>query len=633
MGTLAVLGLAVLCAAALSLGRLLELYVDWLWFAELGCRRVFLTTLAWESAAGTCGGLAVFALLYGNWRLARPGEAGAPPTGDLPDKIRKFMPWTCLAVAALAGLSFGREWRVWLPWLRAVPFGKSDPLFGLDLGFYLFSLPAWRVLQGALSLFSTLAAVLAAGAYVLNGDIAWEGGRPRLGGRAARHLLAAAALVLFAWAWGDWLDRYGLLTRPGHAFFGAAYADVHARLPGLAVSALASLAAALGLLVLSARRAPPGMKLALGLFLGAFAVRAAAVRLVPELLQRFVVLPNEIALEEPFIARNIAMTRAAYGLEAVRERDFPAEPSVTPAELADHRGTLENVPIWDERPLLASLAQLQEIRPYYRFAAVYNDRYRIGGRYRQVLLSARELDAAKLPSRTWINEKLAYTHGYGLVMGLVNESGPEGQPVLLVKDIPPSGPPGLEVARPEIYFGNLARGWVAVGSRAREFDFPRSDDNVYSSYGGSGGIVVGGPLRRLALALRLSSLKLLLSRDITAQSRVLLRRDILERALAITPFLDYDRSPYLALAEGRLVWILDAYTRGRTYPYATPFGGVNYIRNSVKVTVDAYTGETRFYAAQPQEPVLRAWDAVFPGLFRPLAEMPPALREHLRHPR
>jgi uncharacterized membrane protein (UPF0182 family) len=488
-----------------------------------------------------------------------------------------------------------------------------------------------RGLQAVCALLLALGMLPALAVYLPARAVRFEGGAPRVDPGPSRHLHLLAALLLAVLACRSWLNRYELVLGSEHVVFGATYADAKAALPAWTLLAAVCLAAAVFLAWVAARRAP--VRRETGAAAAAVFLAYAAARIGPLLVQRFVVLPNEIAAERPYIERNIAMTREAFGLKRVEERLFPAEASLTPGDLSGHADTLENIRIWDYRPLYETFGQLQEIRPYYRFAGVDSDRYWIAGRYRQVMLSARELDSFKLSSRIWINENLTYTHGYGLVMGTVNDASPEGQPRLLVRDIPPAAPAGLEVSRPEIYFGELTHSWAVVNTRAKEFDYPRGGENAYCEYGGRGGIPLSGILRRLALSIKVRSLKMLLSSDVSARSRLLLRRNILERVAAISPFIGYDNDPYLVLAGGRLVWVLDGYTRSRFYPYSTPMGGINYIRNSVKATVDAYDGTVRFYAVDPGEPVLRAYTRAFPGFFRPLDEMPGEVRAHLRAPR
>lgn len=633
---------ALLIGVGLSFGRLLDVYVEWLWFSGLGYGSVFGTALKAKLVSGLAGTTAAFAVLAGNYlfakRLADPSGAGGDPTpfhpGDATiEKVHKIAPWGLLALSVMAGVTFSGHWHTFLAWINGGAFAEADPLFGRDIGFYVFSYPILRLAQGALLYLLVLGALVALAVYFTNKDFRLAAGvSPRMGPGAQRHLAVVVALMFIAKGWGYWLDRYALLFSPDNVVFGATYSDVYARLPALTILAPLCLLAGAAIIASLFTERLATWRTAVLWGAAVFLFSALGTRLVPDLLQRFRVQPNEIALETPFIERNIRMTRDAYGLSKTEERPFPAELSLTGRDLERNRATTENIRLWDHRPLLDTFGQLQEIRPYYRFAQVDNDRYRTPDGYRQVTLSARELDSSSLASRIWINERLSYTHGYGLVMGPVNEATSEGQPALFIKDIPPVSTPGFEVDRPEIYYGELTHGYAITNTLAKEFDYPRGDENAYADYKGKGGVRLSGFFRRLAFVLKFDSLKILLSSYVTRDSRILFWRGVAERAVHLAPFLALDGDPYLVLADGRLVWILDAYTRTDRYPYASRTGGFNYIRNSVKITVDAYDGAVGFYAVDVDEPILAAYSRAFPGMFRPLSAMPGSLREHLRYP-
>ena len=355
-------------------------------------------------------------------------------------------------------------------------------------------------------------------------------------------------------------------------------------------------------------------------------------RLYGDVIQRFVVAPNEQAREAPYIANNIAATRKAFGLDAVDERELSGDAELTRDDIARNRATLENVRLWDHAPLLDTFGQIQEIRTYYEFASVDNDRYRIGGSLRQVMLSARELNSNNLPSRTWVNERLTYTHGYGLTLGPVNQVTSEGLPVLFVRNIPPETIADLKIDQPSIYFGERANDWVIVRTSTPEFHYPRGEKNETTRYSGRGGVALGSLWRKLLFALRFGSYQIVLNDGIGAESRVLFNRNIRQRVATIAPFLIFDQDPYLVLANGRLYWLFDAYTTSALYPYSTPAGGVNYIRNSVKFIIDAYDGTTTAYLADPRDPIAATYARIFPSLFKPMADMPAAIREHVRYP-
>jgi hypothetical protein len=360
----------------------------------------------------------------------------------------------------------------------------------------------------------------------------------------------------------------------------------------------------------------------------------AGLGIAPALLQSYRVKPNELALERPYIENNIRMTRQAYALDRVEEKDFAAEDNLTPAVLDRNNLTVKNIRLWDHRPLLVTYGKLQEIRTYYKFRDVDVDRYTLNGEYRQVMLSARELSYRDLPSRGWINEHLTYTHGYGLVASPVNRITPEGLPDFFIKDIPPSVGGGIpKITRPEIYYGEIGNEYVFVRTRSQELDYPSGDQNVYTRYEGKGGIPVDSLLRKVAFAARFGALNVLLSNDLTPESRVMIYRDVAARVQEAAPFLKFDRDPYVVItADGRLMWMIDGYTTSDRYPYATPVRGFNYIRNSVKATVDALDGTVSYYVADPEDPLIRTYARAFPALFKPIDQMPKDLQIHVRYP-
>src|SRR3989441_779211 len=433
-------------------------------------------------------------------------------------------------------------------------------------------------------------------------------------------------------AGGFWLDRFELVFSPRGTVFGASYTDIHASLPALGVLAVVSGVAALACLAQIAR---PGLRLlAVGLIVLGL-VWVIGLGIYPALLQRFSVTPNELVAERPFIEHNIRMTRQAYGLDRIEERSFPADETLDARALERNAPTIENIRLWDHRPLLRTFGQLQEIRTYYKFVDVDNDRYTMNGEYKQLMLSTRELSYAHLQSRIWINEHLTFTHGYGVVVGPVNRITPEGLPEFLVKDIPPQSTGGFPaITRPEIYFGEVSNEYALVRTRQQELNYPSGDQNVYTTYAGTGGIPIGSFVRKLLFAIRFGEIKILLSNDLTAESRIMIYRAVVERVRQVTPFFKFDRDPYMVVTDdGRLVWMLDGYTTTTRYPYSDPVPGVgNYVRNSVKVTIDAYHGAVRYYLADLTDPIVRAYSRAFHGLFQPLDAMPADLRAHLRYP-
>jgi len=445
--------------------------------------------------------------------------------------------------------------------------------------------------------------------------------------------LILIALILLLKAVGYLLDSYELVYSSRGAAFGASYTDIYAILPALRIlTALALVAAVLCVLQMSR----PGFRYLIGGVAVLVLVHAVGLNLYPSLIQRFHVVPNEVEAEKPFIERNIKSTRLAYGLDKVESKDFPAEEKLTAADLKRNESTIKNIRLWEHRPLLATYAQLQEIRTYYKFVDVDNDRYMINGTYRQTMLSARELSHQHLPSRIWINEHLTYTHGYGLVFGPVNQVTPEGLPEFFVKDIPPVVTiESLKITRPEIYYGELANDYVFVKTTARELDYPAGDQNIYTSYEGRGGVPIDSFWRKLLFSAHQATLRIALSQDIVGQSRILLHRQIQERVKKIAPFITFDRDAYLVIAQGgRLFWIIDGYTISDRFPYSEPMRrrGMNYIRNSLKAVVDAYNGTVNFYLSDPEDPIILTYGKIFPELAKPLDQMPEDLRAHIRYP-
>jgi len=617
-----------------------ELYTDWLWFREVGFEPVFWRSLGAKLGAGGVGFLVAFGLLAANLHLALRTlrrrrfaimtDAGPSVIDVDPGRVRPLFYAGAVLVALFVGVYAASHWDTILLYLYAVPFGRSDPILGRDVGFYVFELPFLRLVRGLLLVLVLVAAAGSAAVHVAAGNLAFDARRGVVASSSAlRQLAALAAAVLLLLAFGAWLRIPELLLERSGIIQGASYVDVHARMPALRLLVLVCVVGAgLALYQATVRSFWPILAAAaLYLFVSVGGVVWAAV------LHRFVVAPDEQVRETPYIVHHIAATRAAFALDDVEERELSGEAQLDRADLLRNAATLENVPLWNEAPLLDTFSQIQEIRTYYDFASVDNDRYVIDGEYRQIMLSARELDSASLPSRTWINERLTFTHGYGLTLGPVNEVTPEGLPVLFIKDLPPVSSVDLEVTQPAIYYGELSNDHVFVDTETPEFDYPKGDDNVFASYRGEGGIPLEGFARRLLFAIRFRSTDTLFSPSLTPESRVMLYRRIADRVRRIAPFLAYDPDPYPSISDGRMVWIQDAYTTSERYPYAASAGGrISYIRNSVKATVDAYHGTTRFHLIDPDDPVAATLGRAFPGLFTPLAEMPEDLRTRLRYP-
>jgi uncharacterized protein len=634
--------LVLLFVLLLVLPALIQLAAEWPWFGALGYQRVFATRLVAQLLLGGVTGGVAFAFLYANLRVAQRGltpnplvlvfSAGAPPV-DVTQLLRRLALPAAFGLALLFGVGVKSSWLSVLQFLHRTPFDATDPVFGRDLGYYVFTVPVVAGVLGLITALTTFALVAVIGLYVLRRDVVVFGRRVTVEPSARLHLALLIALLFLLAALRVYFVRLpGLLYSTTGPLIGASFADLHATLTGLRVAGVAALAG--GALVLwgaMSQRLARNTLLALGLYFGASLL---GVALYPTIVQRLIVAPNELVKETPQLAHHIAATRRAWGLDGVVIRDLTGEARLTERDIRANRPTIDNVRLWDRDPLLQTFGQLQEIRTYYDFVSVDDDRYWIDGQYRQVMLSPRELNSASLPTRTFINERLTFTHGMGLTLGPVNQVTEEGLPVLFIKDLPPASSVSLRVTRPAIYFGELTESWVFARTRQREFDYPSGDENIFATYEGTGGVRVGSFWRRLVLAAHFRSLKVLLSSDITNESRAMYVRSIRERARTALPFLVFDRDPYLVIDDaGRLRWVLDAYTATRRYPYAQPLpDGTNYLRNSVKVVIDAYDGSVTAYQADAADPLVRTLAKVFPGIFQPLDAMPADLRLHLRYP-
>ncbi len=636
--------------------QLLDNWVDLLWFDSLGYGHVFWRSRILQIGAFLFFGAVTFAILFFAFgalkRLHDPDLPSArrivingQPLNLSLEPLLRILRWgVSLAVALLTGLSMAGDWPTFALFLYA-PHNAgqpTDPIFGRALSFFLFSLPAWQLL---LDWLLTLAILVCAGAVLFL--VLTAGSRaltksnqlsPHRGISPWRGLFSAAGVLLLVLAGKTYLDRFDRLFEHHTIFDGVTYTDAHVTLAGSLLVCLALLAGA-AIAFLGALRNAGGLRLA-------FAVAPAAVcsvllGLVSWYVSGFVVKPNELVKERPYIANNIAGTRTAFGLDRFQQQEFPAETTLAAADPAGNQPTLQNIRLWDWHALQDTLRQVQEIRTYYDFPDIDIDRYVLNGKLSEVMLATRELNVEKLPesSRNWINEKLIYTHGYGITMNSVNGFTAEGLPTFLLSDMPvQSTVPGLNVSRPQIYFGQLTDTDVYVKTRQQEFDFPQGQTNSVTSYQGTGGIRLGGFLRRSLLAFNRGDLgKVPFSDDIGSESRLLMRRNIRDRVTALAPFLTYDPDPYVVVGDdGRLFYLLDAYTTSDSYPYATHYElgdrSVNYLRNSVKVVVDAYSGATTFYVFDPTDPVLAAYRGTFPTLFQDAAAMPAGLRRHVRYP-
>jgi uncharacterized protein len=631
----------------------LSYYVDVLWFGSLGYAHVFWKTLSLQWGIFLAFTATTFLILYGSFLALKRAHLPDLPTGHtiyiggqplkLPvdPVLRLIALGVSLVIAIATGAGMMAEWpTLALFWYApSTKDGLVDPIFGKPLNFFLFVLPAWQLIAGWMLTLAVIVCLVAVFFILITG------GSRMLAGRLSRHVTLpwrgvsiGLAFLLLILALRVYLSRFEQLFEDHTIFSGVTYTDAHVILTGLLVVCAALVAGAV-IAVVNAVRGPRGLWLVAAVL--PTAVCYVALQVVAWYVSSFIVKPNELVREQPYIGHNIDLTRRAYGLDRVSQREFPADTTVDAADPLNNQATLQNIRLWDWRALQDTLRQIQEIRTYYDFPDIDIDRYEIDGATREVMLATRELNVDKLPesSRNWINEKLIYTHGYGITMNPVNGFTPEGLPNLILSNMPvQSTVRGLSVTRPEIYFGELTNTDVYVKTRQKEFNYPQGASNSLTSYEGNGGIVLGGFLRRMIIALDQSDLaKLPFSDDVNKDSRLLMRRNVRDRVAALAPFLTYDQDPYIVLGDdGRLSWIMDAFTVSDSYPYSTHYrldrDLINYMRNSVKVVIDAYDGTTTFYVFDKEDPIIAAYGRIFPGLFKDAATMPPGLRKHVRYP-
>src|SRR5713226_5961490 len=645
--------LAILAIVIFSSRTALSYYVDALWFGSLGYGDVFRKTLTLQWAVFAVFFAVTFLFLYG-WFLALRRSYQS----DLPDDYRIVIGGqplklpvarilhllglvVSLLIAVVTGASMMTEWPTFaLYWYATRATGGAvDPIFGKPINFYLFTLPAWQFVTGWLLSLAVTACVIAVFFIFVTGSTTiLSGRRSRYTSRPWRGFSIAFGFLLLILAMRAYIARFERLFDEHTIFGGVTYTDAHVMLPGmLAVCAALVLGAAIATINVVA---VPRARWLLAAVAPA-AVGYLALQIVGWYVSSFIVKPNELVRERHYIAYNIDLTRQAYGLDRLAQREFPAETTVEAADPANNQATLQNIRLWDWRALQDTLRQIQEIRTYYDFPDIDIDRYENDGVTRQVMLATRELNVDKLPesSRNWINEKLIYTHGYGITMNPVNGFTAEGLPTLILSNMPvQSTVRSLTVTRPEVYFGELTNTDVYVKTRQKEFNYPQGETNNLTSYEGNGGIVLGGFLRRSIIAFDRGDLaKLPFSDDVNKDSQLLMRRSVRDRVSALAPFLTYDSDPYIVLGDdGRLSWVMDAFTVSDSYPYSSHYhldqNPVNYMRNSVKVVIDAYNGATTFYVFDKEDPIIAAYRSIFPSLFKDAAAMPPGLRKHMRYP-
>jgi len=605
---------------------------DWAWYDSVGYVSV-LATRVWASLGlFVAGSLVCWLLIAVNILIARRlepfGLIGTPPE-QIAAAFGLRVPMVLVLAAAVfslfMGIGLAADWPQLLVFLNQTPFAVTDPIFGRDVSFFMFTLPVWGIVRGWL-----LAVVLASlVAVALTAGVGWRGWVVRSRVLVQMAVLGALALVLVAWQYR--IDAFNLVYSERGSVFGGGYADIHAQLPAYNLLAIVTLVAAVLLIVAAVlRRGVRAIVVVLGIWV---AIAVLAGGLYPALIQRFQVAPNEFTLERPYIEDNIAFTRLAFGLDEVVTQKYNASRTLTPESLLTEPETIRNVRLWDYRPLLQTYNQVQALRQYYEFNDVDVDRYTIDGRRQQVMIAARELvpDRLSVDAQTWVNRKLVYTHGFGVAMSPVAHVTADGLPEFFLKDLPVTGV--ISVTRPQLYFGELTNDYVIGRTKSEEFDFPQSNGNMTHRFEGDTGIGMSW-WHRLLFAVRFADINLLLSQDILPESQLLWRRNIEERVQLLAPFLEFDKDPYVVVGEdGRLYWFIDAYTVSSLYPYSEPFReSLNYMRNPVKVVIDAYDGRTNFYVVEDDEPITAAYRKIFPALFKPITDLPVSLARHIRYP-
>ena len=640
-----------------------SIYPDWLWFENLGFSPVFWTMLLSKFGFGLMVWL-LLALIIGmniyaanrlNPRIGTGGDFKVAAdyasqfglsTATLKTLVIAFILFSTFYIASKGST----QWDLLLRYLYQQPFGSTDPVFNRDIGFYLFSLPFYIFIQNGLLILFAVAALATMGWYLKNGALKIEGDFRQVQGalptlpkitlaeNVKKHLIFLCGIVVLLTTWAYRLKMFGLLYSTQGPAFGASYTDVHIKVLAYKVIVFVSIGFAVVLFINAFKLRAKIIWISALIWIGVVLVLGTGL---PILVQKVIVKPNELAKESPYIAHNIDYTRKAYNLNKIKVVDFEVNDQLSAQDLKQHDVTIQNIRIWDERPLLQTYRQIQAIRLYYDFNNVDVDRYPVNNQYRQIMLAARELLVNKLPpqANTWVNRHLIYTHGYGLAASPVNEVTSEGLPRLFIKDLPPSFEPDLRVVRPEIYYGEKTDEYVMVKTNAREFDYPKGDKNVYATYQGKGGIHIKSFFRRLLFAIEFLDPQILFTTYLSPESRIMFNRRINRRTNSIAPFLDYDGDPYLVVSGGKLYWIQDAYTTSAMYPYSRRSRGIfnkrqlNYIRNSVKVTIDAYNGDVVFYMIDEKDPIVKTYARIFPDLFKPFKEMPAELKEHIRYPR
>jgi uncharacterized membrane protein (UPF0182 family) len=622
------------------------IYGDLLWFGNLGYAEVFRTILytrIWTLLLGAAlfAGFAA-ANVYITYRFGR-----GPEVAPLPEETLRFLRPAALygsigiilVAAIIFGATIAAQWELILSFINSTPFGKVDPQFGRDVGFYVFKLPLYHLIQSRLLAAVIVSLLFSMGMYFVHFNL--RGAVFTFTNPVRIHLSVLGALLLFILAWGYRLSVLDLVFSSSGAVDGATYTDVTARIPALLILMVVVILA--GLILLANAFFLHRVRLIVGIVLLWFGGLILLNGVVPAVVQRIQVNPNELRRETPYILRNIEMTRAAFALDRITEEDYELAPEgrITAEVVARNLDTVENIRLWDHRPFRSLMNQIQFFRPYYTFPSADVDRYIVDvdgqPKLRQVMLATRELDIQNLPeeAQSWVNRKLQYTHGYGAVMAPVTDFTEDGEPVFYLQDLDPTGI--IPLTQPQVYYGESREEFVIVNSNQAELDFePEVGPPQYKNYEGTGGVQLSSFLRRLVYAWQFRDINVLISGEINPDSRIQYFRSIQERIEKVAPFLTLDLDPYIVVSEGRLFWIQDAYTVTERYPYSTPITRdeqtFNYIRNSVKIVLDVYNGGLDFYIAEPEDPLVLTKQKIFPVLFKSLDQMPEDLRAHIRYP-
>ena len=642
-------------ACAVVLAVFLGLIQKWLWMRELDYVGIFWTLLSVKWVM--FGAALVFGFLYLwiNLRFAATSidtsqkdtpsgkvvaaysDAGSRINLDLsPRLLMRGVSVLAMFASLIFAIGVSTQWDTYLRFRYGGSFGVADPLFGVDLGFYFFRLPFYELLQGSLTIL-TVAALAILGFVAVLGQRQYKPGQKiAIGNKTSRHLVVLLFILAANFGWGFYLDHYELVYSTLGVVYGAGYAAAHVTRFALWGMVGASVLACALLVLVFFRPRIKAVAAGTGIYVVLYLVGVLAV---PYLYEAFVVRPSELSVETPYLGHYIDSTRKAYVLEGIQETAYPALTDLTPEVLARNQDTIQNIRLWDSRPLLQTYQQTQAIRLYYQFYNVDVDRYHLADGYHQVMLASREL-APELPAaaQTWVNENLEFTHGYGLVMNFVSKTVGGGFPQYLIQNIPPESEyERLNISQPAIYYGEVAPSYKIVATGIKEFDYPKGNENVYTSYRGKGGIPLDSIWKRLLFTWTQKDINILLTSYLRPQSRIQIWRSVQERVSQVAPFLLLDQDPYAVVSEGKQYWIQDAYTTSDRFPYSRPQAsgsaeGINYIRNSVKIVVDMYNGTVSFYIMDHKDPVLDVYRRAFPGVFKDLSELSADLKSHLRYP-